>query len=108
MAHDLVGWRDRWLAVPAVVATLAGGWHVWEFTHLLTTGSQMRWIVSGAVALVALVATLVALARVPGPRMPWVVLAAVGSFVCGATLLLDLATVLFFQWLAGGLSAPHR
>jgi hypothetical protein len=98
------GWVSSWwLAAPGAVALIAGAAHASGLANVLTDGLSAWWVVTGIVSLVALLGTVVALFRVPGPRPAAVVLAATGLFVAGGTLLADAAVVAFLQWVADGL-----
>ncbi|MGN6408897.1 MAG: hypothetical protein ACTHMH_11155 [Curtobacterium sp.] len=102
------GWASSWwLAVPGAVALIAGAAHAYGLANVLTEGLSPWWFGTGIVALVALLATVVALSRVPGPRPAAVVIAATGLFVAGGTLLADAAVVGFLQWVAEGLRNPN-
>ncbi|SFF33712.1 hypothetical protein [Curtobacterium sp. YR515] len=101
------GASSWWLAAPGAVALIAGVAHAVGLARVFTEGFPPWWVVTGVVSLAALLATVVALFRVPGPRPAVVVVAAAGSFVAGGTLLVDAAVVVFLQWVADGLSNPN-
>mgnify|MGYP000848352828 CR=1 FL=1 len=97
----------QWLlVVPSVVALGAGLWNVGALVSMFTSsGSFAWWLVSGFVALIALVMTLVALIVGRAQRAFVVGLAAAGLFVAGGALLLDLFVGVFSSWLAAGLGS---